>query len=79
MAHRKLLIVLAMLGMAGFTVPAALLQSNVIPVVCISIMILSANAFFASAWAFATAAAPEQLDRLVGLAANRCTGRLAAS
>lgn len=57
-AGRKVPIVLAMLGMAAFTVPAALVESNVIALACISVVVFLANASSASAWALATAAAP---------------------
>jgi len=50
--------VLAMLGMAAFTVPAALVQSNALALICISIVIFLANAASACSWALATAAAP---------------------
>jgi sugar phosphate permease len=67
MAARKLPIVLTMLGMAGFTVPAALVQSNVIALACISVVVFLANASSASAWALATAAAPS--NRIASLGA----------
>ena len=70
MAGRKLPIVLAMLGMAGFTVPAALVQSNVIALGCISVVIFLANASSASAWALATAAAPSNRIASLGSLQN---------
>ena len=70
MAARKLPIVLAMLGMAGFTVPAALVQSNVIALACISVVIFLANASSASAWALATAAAPSNRIASLGSLQN---------
>jgi sugar phosphate permease len=70
MAGRKLPIVLAMLGMAGFTVPAALVQSNVIALACISVVIFLANASSASAWALATAAAPSNRIASLGSLQN---------
>jgi len=57
-AGRRLPVVLAMLGMAAFTVPAALVQSNTVALICISIVIFLANAASACSWALATAAAP---------------------
>jgi sugar phosphate permease len=70
MAGRKLPIVLAMLGMAGFTVPAALVQSNIIALACISVVIFLANASSASAWALATAAAPSNRIASLGSLQN---------
>jgi MFS family permease len=70
MAGRKLPIVLAMLGMAGFTVPAALVQSNVIALACISVVVFLANASSASAWALATAAAPSNRIASLGSLQN---------
>ena len=70
MAGRKLPIVLAMLGMAGFTVPAALVESNVIALACISVVIFLANASSASAWALATAAAPSNRIASLGSLQN---------
>ncbi len=57
-AGRKLPVVLAMLGMAAFTVPAALVQSNVIAIACISAAVFLANAASVCSWTLATAAAP---------------------
>jgi MFS family permease len=50
--------VIAMLGMVAFTIPAALVESNVLAVACISVVIFLANASSACAWSLATAAAP---------------------
>lgn len=50
--------VISMIGMVVFTVPAALVESNTIALVCISIVIFLANASSACAWSLATAAAP---------------------
>lgn len=55
---RRIPVVIAMLGMAAFTVPAALVESNTIALACISVVIFLANAASACSWALATAAAP---------------------
>jgi MFS family permease len=55
---RRNAVVIAMLGMVAFTIPAALVESNTIAIVCISVVIFLANAASASSWALATAAAP---------------------
>jgi sugar phosphate permease len=57
-ASRKIPVVLAMLGMAAFTVPAALVQSNTIAIACISAAVFLANAASVCSWTLATAAAP---------------------
>jgi MFS family permease len=55
---RKIPVVLTMLGMAAFTVPAALVSSNVIAIACISAAVFLANAASACSWTLASAAAP---------------------
>jgi len=55
---RRNAVVIAMLGMVVFTIPAALVESNTIAIACISVVIFLANAASASSWALATAAAP---------------------
>lgn len=55
---RRNAMVVAMLGMVVFTVPAALVDSNVIAVACICVVIFLANASSACAWSLATAVAP---------------------
>jgi MFS family permease len=55
---RKLPVVLAMLGMAIFTVPAALVENNIIAIACISFVVFLANAASVCSWTLATAAAP---------------------
>lgn len=62
---RKLPIVLTMLGMAAFTVPAALVESNVVALACISAVIFLANASSACSWALIGAVAPP--DRVATL------------
>jgi sugar phosphate permease len=57
-ASRRTAVVIAMLGMVAFTIPAALVESNTVALACISVVIFLANAASASSWALATAAAP---------------------
>jgi sugar phosphate permease len=56
--RRKIPVVLAMLGMAAFTVPAALVDSNTVAIACISCAVFLANAASVCSWTLATAAAP---------------------
>lgn len=55
---RKYLAVAAMLGMAAFTVPAALVQSNAVALACISVVIFLANVASVASWALVSAVAP---------------------
>ena len=55
---RKLPIVLGMVGMSLFTVPAALVQSNLVALACISMVVFLGFGASACSWALATAAAP---------------------
>lgn len=55
---RKIPVVLAMLGMALFTVPAALVEDNTLAVACISVVVFLANAASVCSWTLATAVAP---------------------
>jgi MFS family permease len=55
---RKIPVVLAMLGMAAFTVPAALVEDNTLALACISVVVFLANAASVCSWTLATAAAP---------------------
>jgi len=57
-SSRRNAVVVAMLGMVAFTIPAALVESNAIALACISVVIFLGNAATASSWALATAAAP---------------------
>lgn len=66
-ASRRNAVVITMLGMVAFTIPAALVQSNTIALACISVVIFLANAASACSWALATAAAPP--DRVASLGA----------
>jgi sugar phosphate permease len=66
-ASRRNAVVVSMLGMMVFTIPAALVESNTIAVACISVVVFLGNAAAASSWALATAAAPP--SRIASLAA----------
>jgi MFS family permease len=55
---RRNAMVLAMLGMVAFTVPAAFVESNTIALACISVVIFLANASSACAWSLASVTAP---------------------
>jgi MFS family permease len=67
---RRMPVVVAMLGMAAFTVPAALAESNAIAIVCISVVIFLANAASACSWALATAVAPSNRIASLGSLQN---------
>ena len=66
-ASRRNAVVVSMLGMMVFTIPAALVESNAIAIACISVVVFLGNAAAASSWALATAAAPP--SRIASLAA----------
>lgn len=67
---RRNAVVLSMLGMVAFTIPAALVQSNTVALACISVVIFLANAASASSWALATAAAPANRVASLGAIQN---------
>ncbi|HGL4260256.1 MFS transporter [Burkholderia dolosa] len=67
---RRNAVVVAMLGMVAFTVPAALVQSNTLALACISVVIFLANAASACSWALATAAAPPSRVASLGAIQN---------
>ncbi|EAY69060.1 General substrate transporter [Burkholderia dolosa AU0158] len=67
---RRNAVVVAMLGMVAFTVPAALVQSNTVALACISVVIFLANAASACSWALATAAAPPSRVASLGAIQN---------
>jgi sugar phosphate permease len=69
-ASRKLPVIVAMLGMALFTVPAALVTSNALALVCISVVIFLANAASVSSWALAMAVAPPNRVASLGALQN---------
>ncbi len=67
---RKTPVVVAMVGMAIFTVPAALVASNAVALACISVVVFLANAASACSWALATAAAPPNRVASLGAVQN---------
>jgi sugar phosphate permease len=69
-AGRRNAVVIAMLGMVAFTIPAALVESNTIALACISVVIFLANASSACAWSLATAAAPPSRIASLGAIQN---------
>ncbi|MHA4868673.1 MFS transporter [Duganella sp. PWIR1] len=69
-AGRRNAVVLTMLGMVAFTIPAALVESNVLAVACIAIVIFLANASSACAWSLATVAAPPSRIASLGAIQN---------
>lgn len=56
---RKLVAVIAMFGMALFTIPAALVHDNLLALVCISVVIFLANIASTASWALVSAVAPK--------------------
>jgi sugar phosphate permease len=67
---RRNAVVAAMLGMVLFTIPAALVESNVAAVACISVVIFLANASSACAWSLATVVAPPSRIASLGAIQN---------
>lgn len=67
---RKVPVIVAMVGMALFTVPAALVTSNVVALACISVVVFLANAASACSWALATVAAPPNRVASLGAVQN---------
>lgn len=67
---RRNAVVVATLGMVAFTIPAALVDSNVVAVACISLVIFLANASSACAWSLATVAAPPSRIASLGALQN---------
>ncbi|MCM2293777.1 MFS transporter [Allorhizobium sp. BGMRC 0089] len=67
---RRIPVVVAMLGMAAFTVPAALVKDNDIAVFCISVVIFLTNAASACSWALVTAVAPKNRVASLGSLQN---------
>ena len=70
LSGRRNAVVVATLGMVVFTIPAALVESNVAAVACISIVIFLANASSACAWSLATVAAPPSRIASLGAIQN---------
>lgn len=67
---RKLLIIVAMLGMAGFTLPAALVTSNSVALLCISGAVFLANVASVGSWALVSAVAPPRQVASLGALQN---------
>ncbi len=67
---RRNAVVVAMLGMVAFTIPAALVESNVAAIACISIVIFLANASSACSWSLATVVAPKSRIASLGAIQN---------
>ncbi len=67
---RKFLVVAAMLGMAAFTVPAALVGSNTIALACISAAVFLANVASVGSWALVSAVAPPRQVASLGAVQN---------
>jgi sugar phosphate permease len=55
---RKIPVVIAMIGMAAFTVPAALVEDNTLALACISVVVFLANAASVFSWTLVSAVAP---------------------
>lgn len=70
LSGRRNAVVATMLGMVAFTIPAALVESNVVAVACISMVIFLANASSACAWSLATVAAPRSHIASLGAIQN---------
>ncbi|MBN3789394.1 MFS transporter [Burkholderia sp. Ac-20353] len=69
-SSRRNAVVVAMLGMVAFTIPAALVESNTLALACISVVIFLANAASACSWALATAVAPPSRVASLGAIQN---------
>lgn len=69
-AGRRTAVVLAMLGMVAFTIPAALVESNTAAIACISVVIFLANAASACSWSLVTAVAPRSRVASLGAIQN---------
>lgn len=69
-AGRRNAVVVSMLGMVAFTIPAALVESNAAAVACISIVIFLANASSACSWSLVTVTAPPSRIASLGAIQN---------
>jgi MFS family permease len=67
---RRKAVVVSMLGMVAFTIPAALVESDVLAIACISIVIFLANASSACSWSLATVVAPRSRIASLGAIQN---------
>lgn len=69
-AGRRTAVVMAMLGMVAFTIPAALVESNTLAIACISVVIFLANAASACSWSLVTVVAPRSRIASLGAIQN---------
>lgn len=67
---RRMAVVVSMLGMVAFTIPAALVDSDIVAVACISVVIFLANASSACSWSLATVVAPRSRIASLGAIQN---------
>lgn len=70
LSGRRKAVVVAMLGMVAFTIPAALVESNTVAIACISIVIFLANAASACSWSLVTVVAPRSRIGSLGAIQN---------
>ncbi|MFC5512463.1 MFS transporter [Massilia jejuensis] len=70
LAGRRTAVVVAILGMVAFTIPAALVESNTVAIACISIVIFLANAASACSWSLVTVVAPRSRIASLGAIQN---------
>lgn len=62
--------VVAILGMVAFTIPAALVESNTVAIACISIVTFLANAAAACSWSLVTVVASRSRIASLGAIQN---------
>jgi MFS family permease len=67
---RRNAMVVAMLGMVVFTIPATFVESNTVALACVSVVIFLANASSACAWSLATVVAPPSRIASLGAIQN---------
>ena len=67
---RRLLAVIAMFGMAAFTIPGALVQDNALALVCISVVVFLANVASTASWALVSSVAPRGQVASLGAVQN---------
>ncbi len=67
---RRLLAVIAMFGMAVFTIPGALIENNMLAVAAISVVVFLANVASTASWALVSAVAPQSQVASLGAVQN---------
>ena len=67
---RRWLAVIAMFGMALFTIPGALVEDNALALACISVVVFLANVASTASWALVSAVAPRPLVASLGAVQN---------